>query len=218
MKKWFLYLLALVLSIGLCTSLVSAANNQNLEWGVSVNQRFDYNLHIEYNVESGSDDSNTPYFVVVDSLPDIPDNIAFEPDLPNPNFDLFYLNGSDGSGYFVSITFWNVIPIGNWDMIIDLWLGIPIVKETDIVNTSELVGYNYTYSFENKTHVYTQLYSKSNGVLHTFEMSYRDEIDPSIYRVREIIAVAGGDIPILYIAGAVGVGVIVILAIFVKKR
>jgi len=212
----------LILSIGLCTSLVYAANNQSLEWGVSANQRFDYNLYVEHNSESigyiYESGSNIRYYLVVESLPTIPDDIDHD-DVPYaPQFDCYYLNGTEISFEFSSVIAWDARPIGNWDLLIDFWLDTPVINETDIINTQDLVGYNYTTSFENRTTLKTMLYSKVNGVLHTFRMGFFNETHPEYYSLREVTLVAGGDASVLYIGAAVGIAVVVVLVIFMRRR
>lgn len=220
MRRQFLYITALVISVAICTSSVFAATNQNLQWGISDGQRFDYSYYREVQNFNDTQIWDFQFYNIVDNLSVISDDIDNISEIPvAPNRTCYYENGTETSHPYK----WYVIPIGNFDLIIDLWLDHPSINESNIIDTPQLVGYNCTWSWDdwNNTYIYAEIYSKSTGVLHTYQSV--NPISESFSTSSEIVLIPGDDIlpddilPVIYIAVAGGV-VIILVAIFMIKR
>lgn len=211
MRRQFLYITALIISVAICTSSVVAATNQNLQWGISDGQRFDYSYYNEIQNYNDTNIWDLRFYNIVENLPVISDDIDTRGELPvTPDRTCYYENGTETQYPYL----WYVIPIGNFDLIIDLWIGM--VNESEIIDTPLFVGYNSTWDDENRTYIYAEIYSKSTGVLFAYQSVYPLSENFSI--IREIVLISGVDISIIYIAVAGGAVVIVLVAIFKMKR
>ncbi len=219
LRKQVLSIIAVALAVAICTSSVVAVTNQNLSWGISVGQRLDYDYYREYSYfnDTRFDDYSIirdfRFYNIVGNLPVISDDIDIRGELPTtPNRTCYYENGTETSYPYL----WYVIPIGNWDLIIDLWIGTG-VNESEIIDTPQFVGYNATWSWDdgNTTHIYAEIYSRSTGVLHTYQTYIPSE--NSIMQT-EIVLIPNDDNPVIYILAAGGIVSVVIVAIVLMKR
>jgi len=213
LKRKLLITIAVAISIAICTSSVVAATNQNLQWGMSVGQRFDYNFIREVHNYNDTETWDLRFYNIVGDLPVISDNIDTWGKFPaTPNRTCYLENGTQGTFPYI----WYAIPIGNFDLIIDLWIGSG-VNESEIVDTPLLVGYNCTSSWDggNTTHIYAEIYSKSSGVLDTYQAVNQFETFSSSV---EIVLIPGDDMLPVYIAVAGGVVLIVLVSVVLIKR
>ncbi|MHA1930399.1 MAG: hypothetical protein ACTSV2_17645 [Candidatus Thorarchaeota archaeon] len=220
MRKQVLSIIAVVLAVAICTSSVVAVTNQNLSWGISVGQRLDYDYYREslfFNDTRFEDFSiirDFQFYHIIESLPAISDDIESGGDLPDtPNRTCYYANGTEPTFPFRLY----VIPIGNWDLIIDLWIESG-VNESEIVDTPQFVGYNATWSWDdgNTTYIYAEIYSRSTGVLHTLQQY--SPVSENFITSLEIVLIPSDDIPVIYILAAGGIVSVVIVAIVLMKR
>ena len=219
MRKQVLSFIAVTLAVAICTSSVAAVTNQNLSWGISVGQRIDYDNYREisyFNDTRFNDYSiiwDFRFYNIVENLPAIDNDIDTRGELPTtPNRTCYYENGTETPLPYL----WYVIPIGNWDLIIDLWIGSG-VNESEIVDTPQFVGYNCTWSWDdgNTTHIYTEIYSRSTGVLHTYKTYTPGE---NMFMLREIVLIPSDDIPVIYILAAGGIVSVVLVVVVLMKR
>ena len=194
--------------------------NQNFSWGISVGQRIDYDNYreIAYFNDTRFDDYSIiwdfRFYNIIESLPAISNDIdSIGEILHKVNITSYYENGTETSYPFL----FYVLPIGNWDLIIDLWLDQPSINESNIIDTPEFVGYNCTWSWDdgNTTHIYTEIYSRSTGVLHTYKSYTPGE---NSFMLREMVLIPSDDIPVIYILAAGGIVSIVLVAIVLMKR
>ncbi|MGY5878723.1 MAG: hypothetical protein RTV31_00675 [Candidatus Thorarchaeota archaeon] len=219
MRRGSVYIVALVISFTLCITSVSAFTNQNLHWGISVNQRFDYNVYYEFVMydEYGymSSDVNKSthdrVYHIVESLPMIAndiDNLTDIPTITSPESSCYFENGTRMEhGYL-----WEVYPVGNWNLIIDLWLDYYDSNEMQIVDTQELVGQNFSSSEAGYSLI---IYNKINGVLHTYQSVYSTEFTYSNFTIALIPPV---ETPAIYIPLAIGAAGSILIAYFIIDR
>ena len=213
MRKHILSIIAVALAVAICTSSVAAANNQNLAWGINVGQRLDYNYHSETQHYNETDIKDVNFYNIIESLPEISDDIDSLGEYPaTPSRTCYYTNGTETSYLYI----WYAVPVGNWDVIIDLWELHPTINASHIINTPEVVGYNTTWSWDggNTTYIYAELYSRSTGVLHTYQKYSPMSEDFIIDTV--MVLLPGNDI--IYIVAGVGVTAVVLVAIVLLKR
>ncbi len=205
--------MAVTISVAICTSSVVVATNQNLQWGFQVTQRFDYHRHWESTLGNTTDSSDNRFYNIIEDLPAIADDIYSMGELPAaPIRTCYYENGTETPLPYL----WYVIPIGNWDLIIDLWIGSG-VNESEIVDTPQFVGYNSTWSLDggNMTFIYAEIYSRSTGVLHTLQQYYPME---SLITQTEVVLIPSDDIPVIYFLAAGGIVSVVLVALVLMKR
>ena len=213
MRKQVLSILVVTLALAICTSSVAAANNQNLTWGISVGQRLDYNYHSEIQNYNETDIKDVNFYNIIESLPDIPDDIDSLEEYPaNPNRSCYYSNGTETPFPYI----WYAVPVGNWDLNIDLWEMQPSINASNIINTPEVVGFNKTWSWDggNTTYIYAELYSRSTGVLHTYQQ-YSPMSEDFIVDTLMVLIPSNN---IIYIVAGVGVTAVILVAIVLLKR
>ncbi|MGY5878721.1 MAG: hypothetical protein RTV31_00665 [Candidatus Thorarchaeota archaeon] len=213
MRKQVLSIFAVVLAVAICTSSVAAANNQNLAWGISVGQRLDYNYHSETQHYNETDIKDVNFYNIIESLPAISDDIDTLGEFPStPSRTCYYSNGTETTYPYI----WYAVPIGNWDLVIDLWELHPGINESHIIDTPEVVGYNSTWSWDggNTTYIYAELYSRSTGVIQTYQ-KYSPMSEDFIIDAKMVL-IPSSDI--IYIVAGVGVAAVVLVAIVLLKR
>jgi hypothetical protein len=216
--------MAILFALCIVLTPVSAANNQGLYWGVTIGSRFDYHKFAESAFFIGTSPREEDFYVIIDSLPRIPDDINMVSDLPDlVGASQFYENGTQIEGS----SGWKVLPVGNWSLIIGIWEGWwsnqPEVNVTqDIIITPYLIGYNYTVSHESGTSTFAAIYVKTTGVLHTsYERIINTELGYDF--LRRISLVEGVTLPFpldspLGIVGMVMAGTVVILIVLAVFR
>ena len=179
-------------------------------------QRFDYNIYFDF--KSGSYNKSWHKIVnnVVESLPQIANDINNLTELPsNPEYSSYYENGTELENRYL----WFALPIGNWNLIIDLWLDYYTQNETQIVDTQELVGQNFSFSdstFFNLTSLTSIIYCKSNGVLHTFQEIHSNDLSNSNFTIALMIPTGG--ISTIYVAIGVGGAAAIMIVLFIVDR
>ncbi len=119
-KSLSFHLMAILFVLCIVVTPVSAANNRGLHWGVTVGSRFDYHEYRNSTLGDSSEAEEKDFYVIIDSLPSIPDDINATRDLPDsPSATHFHENGTQIEGP----SSWSVLPVGNWSVIIGIWEG-----------------------------------------------------------------------------------------------
>ena len=170
-KILYFQLMAILFVLCFVVTPVGAASNQGLHWGVTIGKRFDYHRVAESVFETSPIEMD--FYVIIDSLPTIVDDINTIGDLPDtPGATQFYVNGTEIEGS----SGWFVFPVGNWSLIVSLWQIWPaeINVTQDIISTPYLIGYNYTVSWGTTTSTHAEIYVRASGVLHTSYSRYID--------------------------------------------
>ncbi|MFW9913496.1 MAG: hypothetical protein ACFFEU_13545 [Candidatus Thorarchaeota archaeon] len=203
---------------------VSAASNQGLHWGITVGSRFDYHEYTNFTIQDSPEERD--FYVIIDSLPSIPDDINATSDLPNsPSATHFHENGTQIEGPST----WSALPVGNWSVIIGIWEGWwsnqPELNVTqDIINTPHLIGYNYTVLSRSGLDTCAEIYVRTTGVLHTLYLR-STWTDGGLIFLRSISLVEGVtwpfpfDAPLGVASMAIGgIAVILILLVVLRKE
>ena len=214
LRKQVLAIIAAAIVMGITTSSVAASTNQGLYWGVFEGQRFDYTRHFEYTNIHENKTIDLQFYIILDEITYIPDDLnlwtLWELDDRN-NRSCYFLNGTEKTSPYS----WGVIPISNWDLIIDLWKQNLYVGEEQIIDTPTLAGWNYNYSIGNMTGTWSQIYLKQNGVLQTYQLIF----DGSDFQnSSELITLIPNYIgTIILSAGGISIVAIVIIALVIAR-
>lgn len=171
-KILYFQLMAILFVLCFVVTPVGAASNQGFHWGVTIGSRFDYHRIVELGYWTSPIDDD--FYVIIDSLPSIADDINTMADLPDSPGTLQF--NENGTGIEVSLG-WQVYPVGNWSHIVSIWQSwladTPESNVTqDIISTPYLIGYNYTVSWVLATQTHAEIYVRTTGVLHTFYSRY----------------------------------------------
>ena len=167
-------LMAILFVLCFVVTPVEAASNQGLHWGVTIGSRFDYHRFAESVYETSPIEME--FYVIIDSLPSIADDINTMVDLPDfPGATQFYENGTEIEGSSGLLVF----PVGNWSLIVSIWQSWPGYTTAenviqDIISTPYLIGYNFTESWGSGNYTHAEIYVRATGVLHTSYSRYID--------------------------------------------
>ena len=167
MKKSPIQIVVCILLLSIFITPAMALNNQGLQWAISVDQRFNYTYFSERILENNTSSEKFNFYVIIDGIPDIPNNVGSLSEIfEKVNRTSYYENGTET----VHPIIWYVLPVGNWSLIEYLWLSIEI-SESDIIDTDNLIGYNYTTVNSMETYIYSEIYVKTTGVLYRYYTS-----------------------------------------------
>ncbi|MFW9843675.1 MAG: hypothetical protein ACFFEV_03790, partial [Candidatus Thorarchaeota archaeon] len=137
---------------------VAAANNQGLEWGVAINDQFDYSLTATYHNATLDLNIDDGMNVNITGLPTIPDDVTSLAQITFLDFDTFWDNGTDQHDFWANVMHYvpfYVYPLGNWSLIESLW---------DIEVSQDATSFTATVD-SSDFHNYTVTILKSDGVL-----------------------------------------------------
>jgi len=149
---------------------VAAANNQGLEWGVEVDDRFDYDVKVIYHNDTLDLDIVDEMYVIIDGLPSIADNITSLAQLTFLDFTTYWDNGTVMDDFWwgvLSLIPFILLPIGNWSLMETL---------TEEADESVEVTQDATYFTASRTpsETYNSTYTlmKSNGTPAYFKVDW----------------------------------------------
>jgi hypothetical protein len=150
-------------------SSVAAANNQGLEWGIEVDDRFDYDFDVSYHNSTFDLDLTGEMYVIVNVLGDIADDIVALMNIPiaslySGTFTVYWNNGTVMDDFWLGIPFMGsaflYYPIGNWTLMAELFED---AFPTGV--TQDATTLNYTIvDVPQAGNVISQVFQKSNGV------------------------------------------------------
>lgn len=230
MKRTLQAMLALLVVGMFMVSPVAAATSQGLEWGFVIADSFDYTL-------TGTEGNlSEDIYLNVTGMPAlaIPDPISTWNSIPDPNIGFWWANGTS-MGFYVLLFFGIVavggkiaVPIGNFTHLASLVA--PVITGETIIDTSNTWGVEWSEdTTPTEEFVITVTYAKADGFLAEYSLETRSTLNSSLLDSlsveRDSIPSPGlptGDIlqllqdNILYIA--IGIGVLVVLAVVCKKR
>ena len=230
MKRTLQVLVALSVVAMFLVTPVAAATSQGLEWGFVISDEFEFQL------TSTEDGWNEEMYMNITSMPAlaISDPVTDWSQIPDPHVGMWWANGT--SVGFIALIFLGLlvlgskiaVPIGNFSLLDDLVAAE--LTEEDTIDETNVWGVSWSSSI-NATHEnrLSATYAKADGFLAEYKIelliSSSDTVLESLEVVRPNIPSVGIDTGnilqllqdnILYIA--IGVGVLLILAIVCKKR
>ncbi|MHA1903134.1 MAG: hypothetical protein ACXADL_03435 [Candidatus Thorarchaeota archaeon] len=208
---------------------VEAATSQGFEWGVALGSQFEYTL----TGEEGGDIVNEAIYINVTDVPvlAIPDPLNTWSSIPDFDVGFWWANGTSMGLYtlifigLIAVGSKLVLPIGNWTHLQSL-LASELTGETITpgANVWTVVWSEDTTATEEFR--ITASYAIADGFLAEYKLetwgSANNTLLDSFHVTRDVIPSGGVDIVqfltdnILYVA--IGIGIVVVLAIVCKKR
>ena len=150
-------------------SSVAAANNQGLEWGIEVGDRYDFDFDVSYHNSTFDLDLTGEMYVVVNLVGDISDDIVALMNIPIASlylgtFTVYWSNGTVMDDFWLGIPFMGTTflyyPIGNWTLMAELFedaFPTGVTQDTSILNYTVV-------DVPAAGNVMSQVFQKSNGV------------------------------------------------------
>jgi hypothetical protein len=214
-----------VLIVVMLVGPTEAINNSGLSWGVEIGNRIDYHLAIRYTDPSRNSDLD--YYIVLDNLPAIPENITVLPHIGasqanewNTYFSFYFMNDSKITPQTsVPALTWSAYPVGNWSFVEECVLSDinTTIWEVHIIDTATEWGLSITADEMIWIHTDTIRYSKNDGAMNFFEMNF--QYTDGKFRRIEYTRVGEG-IPIQLVIGVGGllIGLAALVLVLLKKR
>ena len=208
-------------------SIVTAANNQGLAWGIEPNDRFDYAVEVIYHSDTLDLNIGDEMYVIVNSLPAIPDDVNHFVQLAVYNFTTYWSNGTTMDSLWYDVVHlipFYVLPIGNWSLIEELTL-----EATPTVQVTQDASYFSRTGAPTEHYNGTDVLMKSDGVIAYGKVDWNrtgtgDTLSVELIRDGYVLpttsstATASGDATLLYLGLAVAVPVVIVVAIMIRRR
>ncbi len=173
----------LILPILLCPTAVSAVNTQGLAWGLEVGDRIDYTVtaNVEGVTTTSPTQSVSECYVVVTSLPELPNIVISIPSLLPQNFNQSLANGTEYN------FLWTAVPVGNWTLLTELVLqSIPRSFNVTMIDTQAEWGMESTQDYGSTIMFQTLRMSKSDGAMNYLKQE-TSGTSASIHYVIEVV-------------------------------
>jgi hypothetical protein len=213
-RKLGILLFICILSL-IIVSPATAITNHNLHWGFEDGDQFHYSI-------SGNQFTDiSDYYVEVDSIPTLPEDINFFSDIPyyQIGVSFYYENGTEFEQYYLSM-YWMAFPIGNWSFIQEL-IGDNPYSENTIIDTASEWGVSNTQEYGGTTQSGTIKFSKADGVLNLYSIV----IEPEVGETQSMTITRKGvwdgiiSLPALLIGGGSAlIIVVVVILIYMDQR
>jgi hypothetical protein len=219
------------------TANVTAINDQGLEWGVEVGDRFDYDFEVSYHNSTFDLELTSEMYVVINALGSISDNVTSLPNIPIPSlylgdFTTYWSNGTVMDDFWKGIPFMGATfiayPIGNWTLITQLFED---VYPSGVTQNATMLNYTIV-DIPIAGNVVSQVYQKSNGV--TMSQLYDLAWGETTVYVKMTLtssttstttsgttgtATGGGDNTlILILGGGAAIAIVVIVIVFMRRK
>ena len=200
-----------------------AANDQGLTWGVEVDDRKEYSFRYE--------DVNNPeysflheFYLVVESLPQIPNNISYASPLNFgvfPELGFYYLNGSEADNWYQFLP-QMIIPTGNWTLWTKLFEAIEPTSEgmevtVEVANDPSVWSYSINTTVDDHSEEGECSYIKGTGIISDFLWSAY--LEGEKYVEFEVHLLGGGiATEVLLAIGGVGILAVLVIVLLVRKK
>jgi hypothetical protein len=219
-------IVVIALTLTICVGSTEGLTNHGFYWGIEIGDRFDYHLAIR--LPDSSKNTALDYYVVVDELPSIDENITDIPRIRESgayeefNFSSFYfMNDTRITSQTMSddlrrLLSWSAFPVGNWSHINDLFLtpGNNSIFEVQTFDTLAEWGYSLTGINFGAEETFIYRYSKENGALNVYEHSYKKVARDYLIQ----ITIVGDATPLFVVIGGASIGLLVVALVVLKKR
>ena len=228
MKNKAAPILAVLCIVTMLVPLVAATSNQNLDWGVEVGNRFDYHFRYQ-DYDYPIYDKEFDFYIVVESLPTIPDDIneVHSPYYFNISIGLewFFANGTD-MGLYSALLPHMIHPVGNWA----LWT--TLLEEWESQSTHYIEDITISESFSTWTWTRdsqfddidllgedgTATFRKSNGVLTYYRDTGFDATGSKYFEYEVTMLNAGLPLEDMIAVGGIAVILVVVIVVCIKKK
>jgi hypothetical protein len=207
------------------TSSVAAVNDQDLVWGIKVNDRFDYNVEIGFHNASSVIELDTQMYVIIDELNTITDHATSLGHLAMfslaiGSYTTYWSNGSVMDSLWLDeLNQLNPIvayPVGNWTLLTELFEAANPYAEV-IQNSTMLNHTRADYPFSGN--VISMVFQKSTGIPQSILYNVTWDGTITVYVKLTLIRSTTTQTDLLYILGGlVVVVVIVIVIVFIRRK
>ena len=202
--------------------------NHGFYWGIEIGERFDY--HMAIRLPDSNKNKDLDYYVIVDELPSIDENITDIPQITGSsennwnNLYSFYLMNNTKIASQTNISddirrnlYWSAFPVGNWSLINDFFL-MPTnnsLFEVQTIDTAVEWGYRLTIVMFGITDTETVRYSKENGALNLYEWNSQ-QFNESIYFVQ--ITIVLDAMPLFVVIGGTYIGLLIVALVILLRE
>ena len=199
---------------------VSAVNNQGLYWGTSNGARYDftysYREYLGSNSSELSDMIQYDYYVLIDGLPDIPDDYSLYTVLYPESVQYFYANGTviPYAAYMLQFT---VLPVGNWTAYEGYIESTPSMYNTTLIDDASEWGMEMSTDDTVFEHISGVTVLKSDGVIYRYWDMVRASDSGQEYTSVNITRLATAS-PLVFGGIAAGAVIIAIIGIEYCRR
>ena len=207
------------------TANVTAINDQGLVWGIEVDDRFDYEVEIEFHNSTMDLTIDDEMYVIINELNPVPDHVTSGPHLSIFSLALgsyitYWDNGTVMDSLWPSTikhSPFMAYPIGNWSLLTQIFEdGAPTVVVTQ---DTTILNYSAT-DIPNPGNVQQIILLKSNGALQSqfYNVTWGSETTVFMELTLLSSTTAGGNIDLTLILGGVAVVAIVVVALVIVRR
>lgn len=207
---------------------VAAINDQGLVWSIEVNDRFDYNVEVEFHDSTTNVSVDDKMYVIINELNTIPDHVTLLShitifSLSLGSYTTYWENGTAMDSLWLGIMSgmnpFVAYPIGNWSLFTQIFeeaAPAVITQNTTMMNCS-LVDYPVLGN------VHETVFLKNSGVPSSHLYIRTWDSETTLFMNLTMIAtnpypVEGESAFILILGGAVTSAIIIIIVFLVKKR
>jgi hypothetical protein len=219
-------LIMAMLLVSMSVQSAEAVTNHNLYWGIEIGDVFNYRLEIHNSDSSGY--QNLDYYVKLDSILTIPENITSIADifliggtlLGATHFSFYFMNDTEITPMMdVPYLEWRAFPIGNLSFVEELMVSLfdPSLWESrgTLIDTETEWGVSITA--DTSTNTLTIKHSKEDGTLSYYEKTHQF-YDGTVSTIKYIRVGEGTPNQVVFVVGAVSIGLLVIALVILRKR
>lgn len=157
--------------------------------------------------------SNIDYYIVVNEIIPIPSDLNSTSFWTRPEYSTYFMNNTLVQPFNYK---WFCLPVGNWELVSEIVFYDSGGGDFELINNDTMIGYYFSSDFMDYN--YSELYLKDCGAL-AYLYSYSNI--SGIPNVQEITILdyttSNTLLPILAIGGAIGVVVVAILIVRMRK-
>jgi hypothetical protein len=209
------------------TASVAAVNDQGLVWGVEVNNRFDYNVKLEFQNSTTNVSIDDRMYMIVNELTTIPDHVTLLShitifSLVLGSYTTYWENGTIMDNFWLDIMEGTnplvVYPIGNWSLLAQIFeASAPVV-----ITQNSTVMNNSLVDFPVLGNVHETIFLKSSGVVYSnlYIRTYDSEttIHMNLTMIQTPTNTGVGDSTLIIIVGGGALAAVVIVMFIIRRK
>lgn len=215
--------LAFILFIAQATN-AAAINDQGLQWGINVGDRFDYHVELDFSSSTANVSIDDMMYVIAKELNAIPDHAMVLSDLTVFSLSLgsyttFWQNSTLMDSLWLdvigSMNPFVVYPIGNWSLLTQI-----LEDAAPAVTTQTTTTMNYSLiDYPVAGNVHETVFLKSNGVpiSHVYIRTWDSE-KTLLMNLTLMQTPSGTNVPPILILGSTFACILLVAAVIVHRR
>ncbi len=172
-----------LLFLALMAAPADGANVQGLSWGLKSGDRIDYSFVTRSNLSYTAYSVTDRIYVIVNSLPPLPDRATNIQQAMAYNASAYWLNGTPLAPEGIATGFPPTVfvAVGNWPLLTSLMSG-PVIPEYQFIDDSTLWGFASNYTIATMYSDMSWTFLKSDGGTYHYSASLRDPTtDTEVY-------------------------------------